>query len=280
MRHHAQLIAILSALLSSFAAADPVSMTLDNGIPALADYRPGEVDKPALIVLHGFLQTSNFHTIHSLAGSLNDEGYTVLAPTLSLKVPNRKKSLACEAIHTHTLADELSEIGAWIDWLAARGHDSVVFVGHSSGSMMLLAYLEATTDPRVREFIGISIVESRMELPVEQQIRIREELQRQVATGERALVKYPFSYCKPMQATAASLLSYLEWTPERILEAIQKVGTPQFFIMGSVDDRLGKDWIERLQGTGKTVHVIEGANHFMGGEYEFALADAVMDRLQ
>lgn len=279
IRVAARMATILAALFVQVAGADTVSLKLENGIRANADFRPGDPGKPALLLLHGFLQTYNFHTIFSLSGALNDEGYTTLAPTLSLNVPNRRKSLACEAIHTHTLEGDLSEVRQWIDWLGRQGHDSVILVGHSTGSMTLLAYLEQERDPRVKDFIGISIVESRMESSVEQQAVLREDLRRRIERGDRSLVRHQFSFCKPMLAAPDSLLSYMVWTPDRILQAIRNTETPQFFIMGSLDNRLGADWIERLGETGKPVVIIYGANHFMGGEYEFALSDVILDRL-
>ena len=81
--------------------AETVSHTLDNGTTTLADYRKGDENKPAFLLLHGFLQTHNFSTIQSMADELADTGYTVLAPTLSHGVDNRNQSIACDALHTH-----------------------------------------------------------------------------------------------------------------------------------------------------------------------------------
>jgi hypothetical protein len=49
------------------ARAEPVTLTLPNHLVALAEYRKGADDMPAVILLHGFLQTHEFPT--SIASS-------------------------------------------------------------------------------------------------------------------------------------------------------------------------------------------------------------------
>lgn len=52
-------------LLPLFARPEPVSLKLGSGIAAVADYQPGAADRPAVMILHGFLQTHHFHTVFS-----------------------------------------------------------------------------------------------------------------------------------------------------------------------------------------------------------------------
>ena len=120
------------------------------GITASAEYLIGERGKPAVLLLHGFLQTREFPTVATLARGLQDAGYTVLSPTLSLNIPNRAQSLACEAVHTHSLDDDVIEIARWVGWLKSQGHHSIVLVGHSFGSLQLLAYLSLKPDAAVK----------------------------------------------------------------------------------------------------------------------------------
>ena len=49
--------------------------------------------------------------------------------------------------------------------------------------------------------------------------------------------------------------------------------------MGGSDNRIRKDWIKNLKGTGRNVTVIEGANHFMDGFNEFDLLEIVLQEL-
>lgn len=273
------LIACLAFHMGS-TSADTISLAMPNGMAALADYRPGQPDKPALLLLHGFLQTHNFPTVFRLTEALHGEGYTVLAPTLTLGVPNRRQSLACEAIHSHTLHSDAAEIERWLDWLAGRGHRSVILVGHSTGSLNLLNYASEHRHPSVRKLIGISLVEARLELYGKQRRSLEADLRKRIARGDAGLIEYPLSFCRKYLATPAGLLSYLEWSPERMLATVRRLDLPQAYVMGDQDDRLGNNWIQRLSGTGKRLHIIRGANHFMDGEHEFDLLDEVLAELR
>jgi pimeloyl-ACP methyl ester carboxylesterase len=276
-----RILAILLLLPTLTAWADPVTLSVREGVIANGNYLKGDADSPAMLLMHGFLQTHHFHTIHHLSEGLHAEGFTVLAPTLSLNIPLRRQSLPCEAIHTHTLEDSFTELDQWIDWLQQNGHSSIVLVGHSTGSMRLLAYLASRNNPAIKRFIGISIVEARLELDQAQQQALRGKLSDMIARGDRGIVRQQFSFCKQLHATARSLLSYMAWTPEQILNTIVSIdNTPLVFIMGSKDQRLGRHWVQRLQATGKPVHIIEGANHFIDGGHEFELLDLLLKELQ
>ncbi len=269
------------ALLGAFAArADVVELVMPNGLMARADLRLGEPNKPALVVMHGFLQTHEFPTIRRLQEALHSQGYTVLAPTLSLDVPSRRQSLACEAIHTHTVQGDSREIDTWVRWLGKKQPGNVVLLGHSTGSMQMLAYLTDNPAPSVKGLVAISIVESQVSLSRQKRTRLLEDLRQKAAQPLRQPVVHPLSYCKKFNATPASLLAFMEWSPERILKRTDASTLPITFIMGSKDDRLGKGWIEQLKQTRAQVKIIEGANHFMDGEFEFDLSDVTLQELK
>ena len=261
------------------ARAEPVELTLPNKLVAKAEYRQGDPNQPAVILLHGFLQTHEFPTIHSLLEGLSGSGRTVLSPSLTLGVTHRKQSLACEAIHSHTLKEDGREIDAWVKWLKARHHGPIVLVSHSFGSVEALAYLSAKPDPAITRFIGVSIVEGRIKLTPEQTRARLAELRHAVKIGQPRVVTQPFSFCQKYQATPAGLLSYLEWTPRRIREASARLPLPHLFIMGGNDDRLGTGWVDKLKAHNR-VKIIPGANHFMDGEHEFDLLDSVLDEMK
>lgn len=270
---------LLPLFFALWAQAAPITLNLPNRLVARAEYQAGKPDKPAVLLLHGFLQTHDFPTIYRLAEALHGKGYTVLAPTLTLGISHRKQSLACEAIHTHTLRDDTAEIQAWVRWLRGKQHGRIVLVGHSFGVIPLLAMLEERQDPAIAKLIGVSIVEGHMNLDARSYRRLKENLARQLREGARQPVSHAFSFCRALRATPASLLSYMEWDPERILASIARIETPQTYIMGDMDDRLLPGWIERLQRTGKPVRVIHGADHFMEGAHEFDLFDLVVEQL-
>ena len=122
------LLCLLTFGCPTWAHAEIAQLEMRPRIYASAEYLAGQRDKPAVLLLHGFLQTREFPTVATLARSLHDAGYAVLSPTLSLGIPNRRQSLACEAVHRHGMEDDIDEIARWVDWLKSRGHRSIVLV--------------------------------------------------------------------------------------------------------------------------------------------------------
>ena len=271
-------LALLLGVLLSLAEAWAVQVTLDlqPGLSAHAEYRPGSKDRPAVLILHGFLQTHNFPTVHNLAKGLATAGYSVLTPTLTLGVSHRQQSLACEAIHTHTHEGNMREIDAWLRWLRAQGHRRIVLIGHSLGSAELLLYLQARRPGDVVHFIALSLVESRSYDQPERIEELRQVMRQRVSRGDRSLYRHPLSFCRNFNAVPQTFASYFAITPDRLLKAARALRVPATFIMGGGDERLSSGWIERLKLTGKTVIVIPNANHFLDGEHEFELLDAVL----
>lgn len=260
--------------------ADTVTLTMPNGLKARADYRKSNPGKPAVLILHGFLLTHEFLTVQRLAEGLHGEGYTVLAPTLTLGVPHRRQSLACEAIHKHRLQDDVKELEVWIRWLSKQTARPIVLIGHSFGSTMLTLLLDARPNPRIGKLIGVSIVEAAASRDARRNQEIETDLRQRLARGERGLVSLPLTYCKRYVATPESYLSYMEWSAERILDVIRRIKTPYVMIMGGGDEGVGPNWIERLEATGKRVHVIPDANHFLDGMHEFDLLEKVLQELK
>ena len=226
-------------ILCAPAWADIVELTLPNKLVARAEFREGQSGKPAVLLMHGFLQTHEFPLIHRLTETLNSAGYTVLAPSLTLGISHRKQSLACEALHTHTQGDAIDEIDAWLKWLEARNVRSVVLLGHSFGSMQALAYVAQRRDPAIKKLIGVSIIEGRMHLSGLDNDKLMREIRATVSAGGHQTVTQPFSFCQKFRASPRSLLSYLEWSPEMIVREINRSRLPITFIMGGQDDRLG-----------------------------------------
>lgn len=271
------LLCLLLVLPPSGATAAVVQQTMRPGIPANAEYLAGDRAKPAVLLIHGFQQTREFATVATLARGLNDAGYAVLAPTLSLGIPGRKQSLACEAIHRLGMDDDVAEIARWVAWLKARGHGSIVLFGHSFGSLQGLAYLADKPDPAVRGYLGISLIEARIDGA--DRAALVSRLQHSVATHKRDLVAHPLSFCRKYLATPDSLLSYARWDQARVLAVLKQPPVPVRLIMGDLDEMAGQDWLRLLQHVQVPMTVIRGANHFMDGEHEFDLLDTALEHL-
>lgn len=247
-------------------------------IPASAEYLIGEPNKPAVLLLHGFLQTRDFHTVTTLARGLQDAGYTVLSPTLSLNVPNRAQSLACEAVHKHSLDDDMAEIGRWVSWLKAHGHHSIVLVGHSFGSLQLLAYLSLKPDAAVKGYIGASLIEA--QIGTAKRPALITQLEGRVRGKQRALVNQSLSFCRKYPSTPEGLLSYVRWDQPRLLTALKQSPVSVMLIMGDRDTIVERNWLKALENAQAPMVIVKGANHFMDGAHEFDLLEHTLKSLK
>jgi len=272
------LLCLLMLVFPVAAHAAIVQQEMRPGIPANAEYLIGQRSKPAVLLLHGFLQTREFPTVATLARGLQDAGYTVLLPTLSLNIPNRMQSLACEAVHKHSMDDDVAEIGRWVDWLKSHGHRSIVLIGHSFGSLQLLAYLSTHPDPAIKAFIGASLVEAQIGTTPRQALIA--QLEAQIQNQQRTLVTQRLSFCRKYTSTPEGLLSYVRWDQPRLLTALKQVPTSVQLIMGDADSMLGQGWLKALQHIQVPLVIVHGGSHFMDGEHEFDLLDHTLKFLE
>jgi dienelactone hydrolase len=274
------LVALALAWLGPQAKAEEVGISLPSGIVAQARLQRGTPDRPAVLILHGFLQTHEFPTVRRLGDALAEDGYTVLTPNLSLDIDGRSQSLACEAIHTHTMEGETAELWAWIDWLGGQTQAPILVIGHSIGGVQVLAQTATRPHPRTRGIILISLayfgpgpvnLESAADLA---------RAEADLAQGRTDPQVYALSFCQRYPTLPAAYLSYVHWGAERSQEAIAGLaGTPLALVLGTGDSRLDWDWVARLEATGTRIRRVEGANHFFDQAHEFDLWDAVGDSL-
>lgn len=272
------LLCLLMSVFPVAAHAAIVQQEMRPGIPANAEYLIGQRSKPAVLLLHGFLQTREFPTVATLARGLQDAGYTVLLPTLSLNIPNRMQSLACEAVHKHSMDDDVAEIGRWVDWLKSHGHRSIVLIGHSFGSLQLLAYLSTHPDPAIKAFIGASLVEAQIGTTSRQALIA--QLEAHIQNKQRTLVTQSLSFCRKYTSTPEGLLSYVRWDQPRLLTTLKQMPTSVQLIMGDADGMLGQGWLKVLQHIQIPMVIVHGGSHFMDGEHEFDLLDHTLKFLE
>ncbi|MHB1077110.1 alpha/beta fold hydrolase [Thiobacillus sp.] len=266
------------SVFSVAAHATIVQQEMRPGIPANAEYLIGQRSKPAVLLLHGFLQTREFPTVATLGRGLQDAGYTVLLPTLSLNIPNRMQSLACEAAHKHSMDDDVAEIGRWVGWLKSHGHRSIVLVGHSFGSLQLLAYLSTRPDPAIKAYIGASLIEAQIGTTSRQALIT--QLETQIQNKQRTLVTQSLSFCRKYPSTPEGLLSYVRWDQPRLLTVLKQLPTRVQLIMGDADGMLGQGWLKALQHVQVPMVIVHGGSHFMDGEHEFDLLDHTLKFLE
>ncbi len=270
---------LIAALLAAFflpvhsSFADTVEVKLDTGVIATADFRAGKPSRPAILLLHGFLQTRNALPISPLANTLADTGYTVLVPTLSLGINQRAQSLDCEVPHIHTKEGDVAEIGYWTDWLARKGYKSIVLIGHSSGSLEILQYVSQNPSPSVKIAILTSIIPLRS-IPKEVQKALASVKQTQ--TNGKALERYTLGYCKGNYvAPSAEYLTYAASDADNTLDQFSKSKVPVEVILGKADKAIESTWPEKIRARNISVTVLDNATHFFDGLQEFDLSDKV-----
>jgi len=271
---------LLGLLLAFGLRAETISTSLPSGVAVSAEFHQGDAGKHAVLVLHGFMTTRNFNTVQSIVNDLDTAGYTVLAPTLSLGIDNRRASVPCDAIHTHTWDDDIREVGFWVDWLVDQGYDSIVLLGHSTGSLHLVSYVSQKPAKEVKKVIATSLVNIRRYTKAEVAVKEIAEAKQRAVMATPPLGEYHLAFCENYTATPASYLSYINWTRQRVLDTLTEVKVPVEVIMGGADRRFSDDWIEALRKTGTKVHVIEGASHFFDAMYEFDLLDMIRQCLE
>lgn len=283
-RHLPVLLTLLAGgclwLTSMVSYAGAVEARLPSGKMAGAYYQAGKKDQPAVLILHGFLQTRAFPTVASMVEAASTAGYTTLAPTLTLGISRRNKSLPCEAIHTHTLDEDTAEVAFWVRWLEQKGYSRIVLVGHSYGNLQLLNYLGRNPAPAVKQVLMISLTDVERKQSAQQRALLAQDVRARLEKGNQGLVEAEIGHCNKYVSPPAALLSYLAISRGSILEALAKTSVPVEVIMGSKDDRMGADWVDKLVSGKIAVRVIPGASHFFDSQYEFDLHDAVLQALQ
>jgi pimeloyl-ACP methyl ester carboxylesterase len=268
------IITVLQCSLLLPARAERVQEHLPGNLVVNADYQPASTDKPAVLVLHGFLQTFDFLATRNLINDISDLGYTVLAPNLSLGIPNRKQSVQCNAAHTHTEQKDLAEINFWIQWLQNKGYHSVIMVGHSWGSQHSLGYMLANKNPAVTAVVAISLVRTRQKAATQKQQLQRASTYKK--NHDNSLHAYELSFCREYMATPDSYISYASWTDNYVLQVLSTLKNrhvPVYVIVGGKDKRIDDRWVSAITPRVTKLIKIPNANHFFSHVSEFDLND-------
>lgn len=260
------------------AIAETVSLKMHDELVAQASYQPGEKNRPAILLLHGFLQTHNFSIIQSIANELTDNGYSVLAPTLTMGINNRNQSMTCEMIQSHEFDDHHGELNNWINWLKQKGHNKIILIGHSTGAMRLISYTSKKRN-QLNNISSIILISPTIPSIANNPKQIKNDLNRaysQIKKGHTNPDKYTLSYCQDSYiAPAKPYISYASLSENTIFDYIKKTTAPITIIMGNKDKLIPEDWHNKLKSRGVDITLIEGANHFYSNSHEFELFDAI-----
>ena len=258
-----------------------ISQRLPSGLIAHAEYHQGQAGMPAVLVLHGFMTTQNFSIIRTIVAELHEQGYAVLAPTLTLGIDDRRGGLACEAIHTHTMESDLDEVAWWAEWLIARHPGPLTLVGHSSGSLQLIAFAASRPDIPLATVVATSPIHFGQDYSAELVDQQISRARQRIARSSPGLDRYSLTFCEQSYvATPQSYLSYAAWDRDRVLAALRQTVVPVQAVLGSADPRATDAWLHGLRDAGAEVKVLAGASHFFDATHEFELLDIIQDALQ
>lgn len=273
-------LCLLSGCLCLGAQAAALQKQLDSGLTANAEYHAAQ-GPDAVLLLHGFLATHHFPTIQRLADELKDNGFAVLAPTLTLGINDRRTSLPCSALHLHTMEETLHEIRWWVDWLADQGYENLYIVGHSAGSLQALAYSLDDPNPAVRRLVLTSLVALEPLPGAKPTGASPAQARAWLAEGNDRIAEYDVSFCQGSFAAPPGVyLSYHAWDRDRVVRALADTPIPAAVIIGSNDQRFtGPAWLNTLQQAAPALRVLPNSNHFFDGMGEFALLDALLEEL-
>jgi len=266
-------------LFASLSFAEPVKLSNASSKTVVADYLQGTNNANPVILLHGFLQTNEFPTVSRLESALHDSGYTVLNPTLSLGLSNRKQSLSCEAIHTHSLASDADELKLWINWLYKKTGRPVTIIGHSAGGPVVLKYMQDNNAKYMDHTILISLSYYASGPTANETQAHAETALKAINSGSNPLGSYALDYCKTYPTYASAFLSYYNWNRAKVSSAVSQFNDRISVIIGTGDKRIDSDWHQQLKKKHNNVILIEGANHFFDQAYEFDLTDTIENLL-
>lgn len=267
-------LAALTLCASPAGRAETLRLQSPDGVYLNAEHFRGDPRLPAILVLHGFLQTREFLTTQSIINTLSTLGHAVIAPNLSLGVSDRRASMQCQAPHKHRFDDDLRELDVWVEWLRKQGYPGVILVGHSWGSQHGLGYAEAYPQAPVSAVIAISLVRS--EQPAAEHAKQVAAAEARAMRRDASLRPYALSFCKTYMATPQSYLSYARWDDARVIASLtrlQERKLPVYVVVGNQDKRIDDAWVQLLQRHAAQTIVIIGANHFFSSIHEFELND-------
>lgn len=252
-----------------------ITVSLPGGIVANADFRKGESGRPVVFLLHGFMSTHTLNIIQLMSEELENQGFAVLAPTLSLNINNRRTGANCEAIHTHTMESDVKEIAWWVNWLKDKGYKNVIMAGFSTGSLQIAIFLAANKNDIIKKAVLVSpaYLAGAPFSPVEEKADIITATE-MLAKHELKLNNFHLSYCNGnFVAPPEVFLSYKKWTSTQLLKVTREISIPYTVISGEEDHRFGIKLAKEFKKINTPLVIIPGANHFFDSPNEFDFLD-------
>ena len=147
--------------------------------------------KPAFMLMHSWTSDVMRSSNHWLGVRLAQAGYVALA--------FQHRSSGYRGIVRGTLENLPQDFNTWADFMAARGHDTLIGGGHGVGGLWWSYYLSETQDPRVKAMVYLAPARdmpqhARTGMGEDLYARAVLEAQEAVRDGEGTthLIDYPF----------------------------------------------------------------------------------------
>ena len=248
---------------------------------------------PVILMIHGTFAHNQMEIMATIQELLTEAELSSLAINLSLSVDDRHGTFACETPHAHRNSDAPDEIGLWLDWLAARGAERVVLLGHSRSGNQIARFVAERDTPQITALVLIAPstwdaakeandYQESFGVPLPMRLEEAREL---VAAGKPGawLEQTGFIYCAGAKVTAATFLDYYEPDERRdtpsMLPTIHK---PTIVFAGSedkVNEPLEAKAAAVADGEQVKLFVIDGADHFFRDLYAEDLVEIIAEEL-
>jgi len=266
---------ILAMLIASTALADEVRIestayTL-NGNIVIGEGR--QFSDRFVLIVHGTLAHKDMELIEALQSVFQEAGQNSLAINLSLGIDDRKGFYPCDVLHTHRSGDALSEIGAWIDWLAEQDVKQIALMGHSRGANQVAKYvLQDKRNAQVAILLAPPVSEAVADDSVLQTI--------DAGSMDDTLQDIDFLHCRNTSVLASSYLSYYGPAASNdTINLLQDIDVPTLVLSGSQDEVVPAlaSRMTEVENSLITHIDIYGARHFFRDLYTYDVVDSVIE---
>ncbi|MEE3370881.1 MAG: alpha/beta fold hydrolase [Planctomycetota bacterium] len=249
----------------------------------------------AMILLHGV--GSNFYgsmLMESLAGALVQVGIAALR--VNTRGHDTVSTARCGdgvkrvGAAYEIVADACLDIGAWVDYLATRGHRTIGVLGHSLGAVKACYALAHQPHPRVACLIPVSpprlsCAAFRESADSGRFLQSLGEAESLVAAGrpdDLFLSRFPFP---TLMSAACYIDKYGPAERYNVLKFVDRIHCPTLYVFGQTEVEQGgiafagmPEAIRPSADTGRDLQIVAGADHFYSGQTS-ALIETVLNWL-
>ncbi len=228
-----------------------------------------------VLLTHGTLAHAGMETIEGLQTVFQERGISSLAITLGLGISDRAGFYDCAVPSRHQHGDAMDEIGLWLAWLRDRGARGITVMGHSRGGNQTAWFAAENGDAGFDRVILLAPMladpartavayEARYGQPLAPLLEKAEAL---VAAGKGdALMAVPgLLYCRDVEASAASFVSYYAPEPRRDTATLLPAIKQPVLVIGGTGDTVVPDLDLAMAGVAEadnvTLVMIEDADH-------------------